>query len=256
MKVMKAVLAAAKDDLNGRTISDLVVGISLIGVQLSDGHVGVSYVVREHLPAGCSVFPYVCESLGRPAEEVANWTISGSDDLQRGVGLAVLSAASQGQPLEDDKRTEVPFGLSITKDDTVGMVGYIPPVADPIIERCGKMVIFDEGLSRMGGNVLLSSMEEQPELLPDCSVVLLSGSSAANGTLDGLLSLCKNAREVVLLGSSTPMFPHGFTGTPVTRLAGSVWRNDGKEELFRSISLAGGIMQTRRFMEKKLALVK
>ena len=153
-------------------------------------------------------------------------------------------------------RTEIPFGLEITKDDTVGMAGYIPPVADPIIDRCGKMIIFDEGLSRMGGNVLLSDMSDQPRLLPQCSVVLMSGSAAANGTLDGLLELCQNAREVVLLGSSTPMFPKGYAGTPVTRLAGSVWRNDRKEELFRAVSLAGGIMMTRRFMRKKLALVR
>ena len=84
----------------------------------------------------------------------------------------------------------------------------------------------------------------------------MSGSAAANGTLDGLLELCQNAREVVLLGSSTPMFPKGYAGTPVTRLAGSVWRNDRKEELFRAVSLAGGIMMTRRFMRKKLALVR
>lgn len=253
---MESVLSAARNDLAGRTIEDLTVGISLISVQLSDGRVGVAYVVREHLPAGCSVFDYVPDSIGRPAEEIAAWTLAGNDDLQRGVGLAVLSAAAQGQPLENDQRAEVPFGLSITKQDTVGMVGYIPPVADPIIERCGKMVIFDEGLSRMGGNVLLSSMEEQPKLLPECDVVLLSGSSAANGTLDSLLTLCAKAREVVLLGSSTPMFPRGFAGTPVTRLAGSVWDNERKDELFRAVSLAGGIMQTRRFMRKKLALVK
>ena len=255
MKVMEVVLAAAQEDLSGRTVKDIIVGISLISVQLSDGNVGVSYVVREHLPAGCSVFPYIGEALGRPAEEIAAWALNGGDDLQRGAGLAVLSAAAQGQPLQDDVRTEIPFGLEITKDDTVGMAGYIPPVADPIIDRCGKMIIFDEGLSRMGGNVLLSDMSDQPRLLPQCSVVLMSGSAAANGTLDGLLELCQNAREVVLLGSSTPMFPKGYAGTPVTRLAGSVWRNDKKEELFRAVSLAGGIMMTRRFMRKKLALV-
>ena len=256
MKVMESVLAAAQSSLAGSTIKDIAVGISLISVQLSDDNVGVAYVVREHLPAGCSVFSYVQEALGRPAEEIAAWALNGGDDLQRGVGLAVLSAAAQRQTLQDDVRTEVPFGLTITKKDTVGMVGYLPPVANPIIGRCGKMIIFDEGLSRMGENVLLSAMEEQPKLLPECDVVLLSGSSAANGTLDGLLGLCAKAREVVLIGASTPMFPGGFAGTPVTRLAGSVWMNDKKNEIFRLVTLAGGIFHTRRFMKKKLALVE
>ena len=42
-----------------KTIKDIVIGISLIGVELSDGTVGVAYVLRDGLPSGCSVFRYV-----------------------------------------------------------------------------------------------------------------------------------------------------------------------------------------------------
>ena len=42
--------------LKGRRIVDLVVGVSLIAVQLDDGSIGVSYVLRESLPGGCLLY--------------------------------------------------------------------------------------------------------------------------------------------------------------------------------------------------------
>ena len=44
--VVKNIITAAQPYLEGKTVKDLVVGISLISCQLDDGSVGVSYVLR------------------------------------------------------------------------------------------------------------------------------------------------------------------------------------------------------------------
>ena len=75
--IMEKVLAAAKPQLAGKAVKDLVVGISLVGCELDSGEVGVSYVLREDLPAGCSAFPYTQEAIGSPAEEIAGWIVAG-----------------------------------------------------------------------------------------------------------------------------------------------------------------------------------
>ncbi|MBP1551727.1 MAG: DUF4213 domain-containing protein, partial [Oscillospiraceae bacterium] len=65
-KVVKNIITAAQPYLEGKTVKDLVVGISLISCQLSDGSVGVSYVLRHGLPPGCSAFAYAKDAIGKP----------------------------------------------------------------------------------------------------------------------------------------------------------------------------------------------
>lgn len=251
--IMEKVLAAARVHLEGKTVRDLVIGVSLIACELDCGDVGVSYVLRDELPNGCSVFPYAHQAINRPAFEIAQWSVSGGDDLQRGIASAVLAAASRGQDIPDEDKNGPPFGLDVTRNDTVGMVGLIAPIAARLKNMAGKMIVFDKGLSPHGEDDMLRGENLKPTLLPECDIVILSGTTTTNGTIDSLLEMCTGAKEVVLAGPSTPMFPAGWAGTRVTRLAGSWWMNGNKDEIFRLVSLACGISHIQKFMIKKLA---
>ncbi|MGI6119839.1 MAG: Rossmann-like domain-containing protein [Desulfosporosinus sp.] len=253
--IMKNVLAAAEPYLSGRSVRDLVIGISLIGCQLDNGAVGVSYVLRDGLPHGCSAFPYAQKVIGRSAVEIADWIIFGGDNLQRAIASAVLAAASCGQDFPDNVKVGMPFGMKLQPDDTVGMIGIIAPVAMQIANLVKELIVFDEGVSIHGGNVMVHPMEEQPKLLPTCDVVVLSGTTTINGSIDGLLELCAKAREVLMVGASTPMFPKGWQGSRVTRLAGSWWVNEHKNEIFKAISLGCGISYLHKYMRKKVVAV-
>ena len=44
-----------------------------------------------------------------------------------------------------------------------------------------------------------------PEVLPQADVVGITGSTLANGTLEGLLALCRPEATVVLIGPTTPL---------------------------------------------------
>ena len=46
-----------------------------------------------------------------------------------------------------------------------------------------------------------------PEVLPRADVVGITGSTLANGTLEGLLALCRPDAVVVLIGPTTPLSP-------------------------------------------------
>lgn len=216
------VFEAAKPYLEGRTIKEAVVGLSLITVQLDNDSIGMSYVLRENLPAGCSVFPYAQEIIGKPAEEIGEWVLSGQEDAKRGIGMAVLTAASSGQNLQDVESADLPFGIKVLSTDRVGMIGYIHPIAVDFKKKAKDVIVFDMGLSLRGSNtVQVYSMEDQPKLLPACDIVVLSGTTMINNTIDELLSMCTNAREIIMVGSSTPMFPEAFKATKVTVLAGA-----------------------------------
>lgn len=251
--IINKVLEAAKPYLEGRTIKDAVIGLSLMAIQLDNGNVGVSYVLRESLPAGCSVFPYAQDIIGKPAQEVAEWVLNGQEDAQRGIGMAVITAASRSQNLHDVVESpDSSFGIHVLPTDTVGMIGYIQPIAREFEKKAMKVIIFDMGLSLRGknkGEVL--SMQDQSKLLPGCDIVILSGTTMVNNTIDELLSMCPKAREILMVGSSTPMFPEAFQDTKVKVLAGSWWDGDRKEEIFKKISLACGISHLQKYMIKK-----
>jgi len=253
--IMEKVLGAAQVHLEGKNVRDLVVGVSLIACELDSGDVGISYVLRDELPNGCSAFPYAQQVIGRPAAEIAGWSLSGGDDLQRGIASAVLSAASRGHDIPDEDKNGPPFGLDITRKDTVGMVGLIPPIAAQLKKLAGRLIVFDKGLSLHGGDDMLSDGSHMPELLPECDAVVFSGTTTTNRSIDSLLAMCTGARDVVLVGPSTPMFPAGWTDTRVTRLAGAWWTNEHKNEIFRLVSLACGVSHLQKFMIKKLASV-
>lgn len=254
------VIEAARPYLSGRTVADAVVGLSLMAIQLDNGDVGVSYTLRDGLPSGCSIFQYAQELVGKPAEEIAEWLDSGEEDARRGLGMAALTAASRSQDLRDADDPGMTFGVRVSPGDTVGMIGFIPPVARAFQGRASRVYVFDQGLYEKGGDrggsvegILPTS--EQGRLLPECDIVVLSGTTVVNHSLEGLLELCGRARDIVMVGTSTPMFTEAFRGTPVTVLAGSWWDSSRKDELFRKVSLAGGITQVQPYMIKKTVRV-
>lgn len=250
--LIQSVLKAATPYLQHRKVKDVVIGISLIAVELDNGDVAVSYVLREGLKAGCSIFPYGQNIIGQDAADIVNWIVSGEDDLQKGIGMAVLCAASRAQNLEDCQTPGKPFGVTVKDTDTVGMIGFISGVAKIMSSLSKKLYIFDKGISQSGGTKgPVLPMEDQPRLLPKCDIVLASGTTIVNGSIDGILKMCSNAREIIIIGPSTPMFPKAFMDSKVTVLAGSWWKNQHKDTIFKKISLASGISELREFAIKK-----
>jgi uncharacterized protein len=78
-------------------------------------------------------------------------------------------------------------------------------------------------------------------ILPQCGIAILSATALLNHTLDGLLDLCRNAREIAILGPSTPLLPQVFADRGVTLLSG-VQVVDG-ERVLRLVGEGGGTRQ-------------
>ena len=255
--IIDSVLAAAEPLLAGRQVTDAVLGLSLTAVELDGQDIGVSYILRQNLPAGCSIFGFAQEIIGKPAFEVASLVVKGQDDAQRGVGMAVITAATRKLDLPDEKQTLTPFGLQVRSDDTIGMIGYIPPVAKELGKLANRVIVFDRGLDSNGGEgaAQVCPMELQSELLPECDLMIITGTTLINSTLEQLLGWCIKAREIVLVGSSTPMLAEAFEGTGVTALAGSWWDAAYKQDMFKRLSLSCGIHHLREMMIKKLVRV-
>ena len=66
----------------------------------------------------------------------------------------------------------------------MGLIGFIRSIHRRIEGRVARILIFDRSLEGEPG---ISPEEQQPELLPLCDVVFVTGSAVTNGTLETLL---------------------------------------------------------------------
>lgn len=249
------ILAAAKPTLKGKVVTDLAIGISLIGVQLDDHETGVAYTLRDNLPSGCGAFSFAHDVIGSDAYEIASLCVTGKDDIQRGVATAVMNAAASDLALADSDEKDGPFGVKALPGDRLALIGYMAPIAKQFSGLVNDTVIFDRG-RELAGKQDVTPCDLQDEILPTCDIVVVSGTSVTNHSIDHLLDVCTGAREFVLTGTSTPMFPQGYLESRVTCLGGSLWKAECKEDIFRNIIHGGGIVSCRGCFVKKSVRVR
>lgn len=253
-KFSKRIVECSEKILCDKKVKDLVIGVSLIACELDDGSVGVSYVLRDTLPPFCSAFGRIQNFIGQKAKDIVRLLVDGKDNIERGIASSVLCAGSQCIDIKDDNEEKI-FDMDFEKDDIVGMVGLIGGISEYISNKVKKLIVFDEAVSSYGITNLVCKMEDQKVLLPTCNKLIITGTTIINGTIDSILDMSTCVKEAVMVGSSTPMYKEAYAGTKIKALAGSWWINDKKEEIFKRISLAGGISQVKEYMIKKLERV-
>jgi len=129
--------------------------------------------------------------------------------------------------------------------DKVGMVGFFAPLIKAIRDTGCGLSIFEKNLARGEG---LFSPDEIPNKLPECSVVILSATTLINHTFETIVPYAAQAREIILLGPSTPLSPEIMGIYGVTRLAGM--KIVVPEKVLRIVSEGGGTQRLGRAVKK------
>lgn len=226
--------------LSGRErVADIRVGLGYTAVKLKSGKTGVACMLRHRLEKeGCSLLPHAGTLAGIEAERAILFLLS-QNVVEASIGLAALNAVIDWKGNAGSSNDELVALLHIGKNDMVGMVGDIPPVLNAIRQQANNCVVFDEGKSEQEG---ITETTRESEILPQCDVVILSATSLINHTFDSLLIQASEAREICVIGPSTPLAPDVFRPRGVTLLSGR--RITDADLLLRIVSEAGG---TRRF---------
>jgi uncharacterized protein (DUF4213/DUF364 family) len=237
-EIRDALLPAATN----HSVADVRVGLGYTAVQLDDGRCGLAYTLRDEIGEGCCVIKAAGTLSGRPASDLAEWAKS-LDPIASAVSLATLNALVEPPPgaVESDL---APL-MEIDRDDTIAMVGYFGPLIEPLRSRGKALHIFERRPDAKPG---VFPELEAIKVLPQCQVVVLSATALLNRTLDGLLDLCRNAREVAILGPSTPLLPRVFASRGVTLLSGVEVVDP--ERVLRLVSEGGGTRQLGRAVRK------
>jgi uncharacterized protein (DUF4213/DUF364 family) len=248
--ILERVYDLALPRLEGKNIKEVRVGLGLMAVALDDGALGVTYVLRKETVDGCSLLPQGGNLIGMPAQEIAGWALRGNNVISSAMGLAVLNSVAEFENLKQIKNThssDAAFSIEIKPDDAVGVIGHIGPIIFNLKNKVQSLFVFERGENLPGG---VYPESREPELLPGCRVVFVSSTSLINRTLENVLSYCTGARDVVMVGSSTPLYPQAFRGTRVTVLSGTRWLPEYRDPILTGISQCAGIRQLIQYAQK------
>ncbi|MBW2305739.1 MAG: iron-sulfur cluster assembly scaffold protein [Deltaproteobacteria bacterium] len=233
--IMQNLWKAVEAEAVRRSIADIRLGLGYTAVVLDDGRTGVAYTLRDSSDECCCILQEAGSLRGRSVESIFRQSLNGPP-LWRSIGAAAINALAPDGEFPESEGNILDF-FQVGTEDRVGMVGYFAPLMK-LEHRVKELLVLEE---KALGDDRTHPAHRAPHILPTCSVVILTAVSVVNGTFDQLIGLCKGAREVVLVGPSTPMFPRVFASYGLTLLGGI--RIADTPGLLQVISEGGGTRQ-------------
>jgi uncharacterized protein (DUF4213/DUF364 family) len=225
-------------------IADVRIGLGYTAVLTESGSAGVAYTPRDELGRGCSVLPGRQPLTGRDAAALLAYLTS-ADALERAIGLATANALLAIREFPNTCEGDVLDTLALGPGDRVGMVGYFGPLVSWVESQVASLTVFERGRGWTAG---VQPAERAVDLLPSCTVALITSTALITESLDALLEAAARCRVVALLGPSTPLAAGVFAGTPVTWLSGI--RVIHPREVLRVVSEGGGTREFSPFTRK------
>lgn len=206
-------------------------------IELEDGSLGLSFVLLGDTLARLRDADAAAVA-GLPALDLAR-RYAATQGLQRTLGFAAVNALTRH--LFDRAGYQPPPAqgsigdLDLAPGDHVGMVGLFPPLVKQVLATGARLTVIElrEDLAglREGWRVSLD-----PADLGACNKVLSTSTVLLNDTLEAILSHCRGAQRVSLIGPGAGCLPDPLFARGVTLLGGS-WIVDA--EGFKSALAAG-----------------
>jgi uncharacterized protein (DUF4213/DUF364 family) len=193
----------------------VVMGLCYIAVQLENGNVGLGANISNSRTTDCAVFDKAGTLKGSFVGEILRVKERGNL-LFNAVCLASINALKNidGCGLSGDIFDEI----LLNKGDRAVMIGNIAPVA-AIFKNKGCIInVYD---NRFDGDPLLNNQEPMDSACSRADIIVITATSIINYTINDILKFSKKAREVIIMGPSTPMAHTAFISTPISYLAGS-----------------------------------
>ena len=212
----------------------VVFGLFFTGVKLTNGDGGICFTPVKAIPeavccpSSAKVMPLSGRLKGMEADRVLREMEEGNP-LKKALGIATLNALSltlersQGTPnfevvLEKDALDL----LTLHEEEFVVVVGALAPYLKRLKAR-GKpfrVLEMDPRTLKKDEMPFYSPAEEAPLYVPKADLLVVTGTSLVNDTLEGLLALARKDARVVVLGPTASQYPRAFFERGVDMLGG------------------------------------
>lgn len=238
--LLQELVTYARERCADAVVEDFCIGVGYTAVRLKDGRGGVCYTFRNDLGDTCGALPGAGYLSGLPVRLLAQWVLD-ENLAKTAVGMAAINAMLNPRFSAGEN---VSKAVTCRPEDVVGMVGNFCPLKGKFHQEAKQLYIFEREPVKSG---FLPAARE-PELLPQCDLVILSSTTLLNKTAEQILSWCSRAREIVMVGATTPMAPEVLRRYGITALAGI--RITDADAAMRIVMQGGGAMDLTPAAEK------
>jgi len=211
-------------DLDDITIERVVVGLFFTGVKLDNGIAGACATPIKTIPeavccpSSAMAMPFPGKLRGRRAADLAREALSGHG-IRRAVGIATVNALAEHcwrrrpHPLVELRQNVDAFDATEIHDgDQVVVVGAFVPFLKELKRRRQSFLVLEQDPATLKADELpfFRPAEAAPDIVPHADVLLITGSTLVNATLEDLLALARPEARITIVGPTVGMLPDAF----------------------------------------------
>ncbi|WP_027399114.1 DUF364 domain-containing protein [Anaerovorax odorimutans] len=239
------------EELNEITVERAVFGLFFSGVKLSTGHGGLCFTPVKEMPEavccpssakamplsgklkGISVLKYIEE-------------IHSDNPLKRTLGIAALNALStfywEREKELDYKvviREDAFEKVDVTKFKKTVVIGALVPMLKKLTKENSDYKVLEMDSRTLKGDELehYAPATDASIYVPDADLLVITGVTLLNNTLNDLLKIAKKGAEIIVTGPTASMIPDALFKRGVTIVGGIIVTKS--DELLDIISEGG-----------------
>jgi uncharacterized protein len=219
-----AIRAILGPELDTIRVERAVVGLFFTGVKLDNGLCGASATPLKTIPeavccpSSAMAMPFSGKMRGRPAIELAREALS-AHGIRRAAGIAALNALAElcwcRRPCPE---AELQVGVDafdatdIRAGEQVVVVGAFVPFLKELKRRGQPYLVLEQDPATLKAEEMpfFRPAVEAPAVVPQADVLLITGSTLVNATLEDLLALARPSARVTIVGPTVGMLPDAF----------------------------------------------
>jgi len=225
--ILNETIAAVTDilgrDLDAITVERAVIGLFFTGVKLTAGTAGSCATPRDAIP-GDICCPVTARAAGyqllagRPAAELMRDALS-DNGLRRAVGIATLNALAElawrRRPCPGIELMPGADAFDATEfgpGDRVVLVGAFIPFLKELKRRRQPFLVLERNPAALKPEEMpfYRPADLAPEIVPGADVLLITGATLLNDTLEDLLALARPGARITVVGPTVGMLPDAF----------------------------------------------
>jgi len=250
-ETMEAIQSSLGNEMETITVEKTVIGLFFTGVKLDTGEGGLCFTPVKSIPeavccpSSAQFMPASGKLEGRKATRFLNDMFSGGP-LKKAVAIAVMNALSSICWKRQNPETyRIRIGVDpidemvIPDDGFVVVVGALVTALKKLKQRGKPFAVLELDPSTLKGDELeyFVPFAEAYKVVPKADILVITGTTLINNTLETLLEKKKPGAEVIVVGPTASMLPEAFFRRGVRRIGG-VMVNDA-DKVLNVISQAG-----------------
>ena len=222
------------DDLDRISVERATIGLFFTGVKLNTGAAGACATPLRSIPeavccpSSAMAMPFPGKLHGRPVRDLLRETEAASG-IRRAVGVATMNAlADMCWERRAPRGVELHIGVDayeaadIQPGENVVVVGAFVPFLKSLKRARQQFTVLEMDPATLKPDELpyFRPADQAAAVLPSADVVLITGTTLVNDTLEHLLKLCRSTARVVVIGPTVGLLPDAFLRRGVDVLGG------------------------------------